>query len=230
MSVKKDSTLVAQWEEWNKVLKELDSENLKPMLYDNTLVPLLGDVHSKNILDYGAGPGVLALGLVRLGAHVKVWDISPEMRVEVAKKIGAGNVYESLEDIPRGHFDFIICNLVLCIVPEEDVRYIVENIASMLNEHGQAFIGFCNPLIFHIEESQFDIRFPTNHQYEENHDYPKIKKEGGYRIIESHRPIEWYEKIFESAGLKIIKEHFTPEYELKGNKIQDFIIFQLSRE
>lgn len=228
MSATSDPRLIAHQEEWDKVSKELDAENLKPMSYDNTLVPLLGQVREEKILDYGAGPGVLAVGLMRLGADVKVWDINPDMRREAAKKIGGDNVYRALEDIPRGHFDVIICNLVLCIVPEDEVRRIVRNIASMLSGHGQAFIGFCNPLIFDIQESQINTRFPTKHRYEDNHDYPKIKKEGGYRIIESHRPIAWYEKTFQEAGLRIIREHFTPEYEFKGKKICDFIIFQLS--
>ena len=220
---------VARQEEWSKVLKELDAENLKPMSYDNTLVPLLGNVRGKKILDYGAGPGVLALGLQRLGADVKIWDINPEMREEAEQKIGSGNVYHFLEDIPCGFFDFVICNLVLCIVPEVEVQNILRNIAFMLNDHGQAFIGFCNPLIFQIEETQLNLRFPTEHTYEENHDYRKIKKEGGYTIIESHRPIAWYEKIFRDAEFRILGEHFTPEYELKGKKIRDFVIFQLEK-
>lgn len=222
-------TLVAHQKEWNKVMKELDSENLKLASYDNTLVPLLGNVKGKKILDYGAGPGVLALGLSRLGADVKVWDINVDMREKSAQKIGKENVYQTLEDIPRGYFDFIICNLVLCIVPEDEVRAIVKNMAAMLNDQGQVFIGFCNPHIFQVAESQLDFRFPEGKKYEENHDYKKIKKEGGYQIIESHRPIEWYEDLYAKAGLKLVQEHFTPEYELKGNKIKDFIIFQLAK-
>lgn len=207
-------TIVAHQKEWDKVLQDLDSENLKLMSYDNTLVPLLGNVRGKRILDYGAGPGILALALSRLGADVKVWDINADMREKAAQKIGEENMYQSLEDIPRDHFDSIICNLVLCIVPEDEVRAIVKNIAAMLNEKGQVFVGFCNPRIFSVHESQLDFRFQTGDAYEVNHDYKKIKKEGGYQIIESHRPIEWYEQIYKGEGLKIVDEHFTPEYEL----------------
>lgn len=229
MANKKQNMIVARQEEWNKVLQDLDSENLKLMSYDNTLVPLLGDVRDKNILDYGAGPGVLALALSRHGADVKVWDINPDMREKAAKKIGKENVYASLEEIHRNAFDFLICNLVLCIVPEHEVRNIVKNIASLLNESGNVFIGFCNPKIFNVPESNLDLRYPTGNSYEENHDYKKIKKEGGYQIIESHRPIEWYEHLYADSGLKMIKEYFTPAYELKGHTIRDFIIFQLHR-
>jgi len=222
-------TLIAHQKEWNKVIQELESENVKLASYDQTLLPLLGNVKGKKILDYGSGPGVLAMGLARLGADVKVWDINADMREKAALRIGNENVFQTLEDIPRGYADFIICNLVFCIVPEDEVRAILKNMASMLNNEGEVFIGFCNPRIFEIAETQLDFRFPEGKRYEENHNYKKIKKEGGYQIIESHRPVEWYEKVFSNAGLTLVHEHFTPEYELKGNRIRDFIIFQLAK-
>ncbi len=220
---------VAHQEEWGRVFGELEEEDLKLASYDNTLMPMLGSVANRLILDYGAGPGILALALQRIGANVKVWDISPEMRAKTAEKIGLENVYSSLEEIPRDSFDSVICNLVLCIVPDGEVHKIVQHIEEMLNRNGSAYIGFCNPKIFQVRESNLDYRFPTGNSYEENHNYRKIKKEGGYEIIESHRPIEWYEQVCRQAGLELVSVNFTPEYELKGNLIQDFVILKLKR-
>ncbi len=222
-----DSKLVEEKSQWHIVAKELEGENIKLAYYDNVLLPLLGDLTGKNVLDFGAGPGVLALAVKRLGGNAKVYDINPEMREKAAEKIGQDNVYNSIQDIPTNFFDFVICNLVLCINPEEEVRKMVADIASYINTTGRVYIGFCNPLIFKIEESNLDFRFPTGDAYETNHRYKKIKKEGNYEIIEDHRPIEWYEKVYADAGLKLIAKHFTPEYEFKGNKIQDFVIFEL---
>lgn len=219
--------LVAEQKEWGVVAKELESENLKLASYDNTLMSAIGDIKDKKVLDYGAGPGVLALGLQKMGADVKVWDINNEMRDKAGAKIGSENIYSDISQVPQNFFDIVICNLVLCIVPEDEVKNIVKNIKAVLNETGSAYIGFCNPKIFQVTESNLDFRFPTGNKYEDNHDYKKIKKEGGYEIIETHRPIEWYEKIFGEAGLRLADEFYTPEYELKDNKIKDFIIFKL---
>jgi hypothetical protein len=80
-----------------------------------------------------------------------------------------------------------------------------------------------------VPETQLDLRPTPKHRYEENHSYMKTKKEGGYQVIENHRPIEWYEKVYKDAGLKLVDTIFTPEYELKQRKIKDFIIFKLKK-
>jgi 2-polyprenyl-3-methyl-5-hydroxy-6-metoxy-1,4-benzoquinol methylase len=221
--------LVADQKEWSAVAQELETENLKLASYDNTLMSVIGDVTKKKILDYGAGPGVLAVGLQRMGADVKVWDINSEIREKAGAKIGAENIYNDIRQVPKNCFDIIICNLVLCIVPEIEVRNIVENIKDSLTAGGSAYIGFCNPKIFQVAESNLDFRFPTGNTYEDNHDYKKIKKEGGYEIIETHRPLDWYEKIYAKASLKLTGTFFTPEYELNGNKISDFVISRLEK-
>ena len=214
--------------EWGRVSQELADENLKLASYDNTLIGLMGNIEGKQILDYGAGPGVLALALNKMSADVRVWDISTDMRDHAGEKIGSQRVYENIEDIPYHTFDVIICNLVLCIVPEDEVLHILSNISKMLHMNGHAYVGFCNPLLFNVLETNLDLRIPTGASYEDNHQYKKIKKEGGYEIIETHRPIEWYKKCFIDAGMRINSMHFTPEYLVGEQVIQDFVIFDLS--
>ncbi len=215
--------------QWHVVSKELEEEKLKLASYDGPLLDHIGNVSKKKILDYGCGPGVLALALTKLHANVKVFDISKEMSKLAGEKIGNENVYKEIVSIPKDHFDFLICNLVLCINGDDEVRRIVNNITKVLKRGGKSFIGFCNPEIFNFPESKLDIRFPTGNKYEENHIYKKLKKEGNYEILETHRPKDWYLKVFREAGLKHLGTIFTPEYKLKGRKIKDFVIFELSK-
>ena len=221
--------LISNEDEWARVADELKAEKVKLAFYDNTVISLLGKVKEKKILDYGGGPGVLPLALKKLGANVKEYDISEDLLKQAAEKIGENNIYHNFEDIPGEEFDIIICNLVLCIVSEDEVKRIVRKIKDSLTTKGFAFIGFCNPKLIDVPETNLDLRPVPKHKYEENHSYMKTKKEGGYQIIENHRPIEWYKKVYEENELKLVDIFFTPEYELNGRKIKDFIIFKLAR-
>lgn len=220
-------TLIKEQTEWARVAAELEAENLKLASYDKTLFGLLGNVTGQKMLDYGCGPGVLASALSRRGADVSIYDLSPDMQRLAGEKLGHDRVYHAVNDVPQNTFDAAICNLVLCIVDEDEVGRIARNLATSVKPDGTVYLGFCNPRIYDVPESNLDFREQTGCRYDKNHRYKKVKKEGGYQIIEEHRPIEWYERVFHDAGLRVVREHFTPEYELNGKRIEDFIIFEL---
>lgn len=220
---------VSRHDEWQKVAEELQAEQIKLASYDKTLIEKVGNFKGLKVLDYGCGPCMLASAMQRLGADVKAYDISPEMREKCAARIGQENVYSSVEEIPSGEFDIVTCNIVMCIVPEEEVSNITRNIKRALNTNGTAYIGFCNPRIFDVLESSLDFRFPTGQRYEENHSYKKLKKEGNYEIVELHRPLEWYQRVFKRAGFGSMDIFFTPQYEMKGRKVEDFSIFEVGK-
>lgn len=214
--------------QWNLVATELQKENKKILSYDEVLLQQT-NWQGKKVLDYGSGPGVLGETLQKFGACIKSFDVSKDMREQAGQKIGLSNVYESILEIPHAEFDVIICNLVLCIVSEQEVEKILSNIRMFLKPGGHTFVGFCNPKIFNIAETQLDFRFFSGQAYTENHHYKKIKKEGLYKITENHRPVEWYTKKFYETGLILLDIILTPEYQIRGQKINDFIIFKLGK-
>ncbi len=222
-------TSIAQEDQWHLVVNQLEAENLKLASYDHTLLSELGNIAGKKVLDYGCGPGVLLVALKNLGAEVLGFDINPEMVEKAGLKIGKENVYSNLNAFADNSFDVIICNLVLCIVSEEEAQNIVKQIKRLLKPEGKAYIGFCNPKIHNTPESQLDFRFFSGRSYCENHSYRKVKKEGVYEIIENHRPVDWYGKLFYSCGLVLLDILLTPEYKIRNEKINDFVIFKLSK-
>ncbi|MBI5223310.1 class I SAM-dependent methyltransferase [Candidatus Micrarchaeota archaeon] len=221
---------VGKMNDWAKVALELDGEDLKQKIYDNKLFELLGELKGKEVLDYGCGPGVIANRAAKAGARIKAFDISKEMLGATATKIGFDNIYTANDQIPEARFGIVTCNLVVCIVPEQEVIRIMRNIQRSLAKEGTAYLGFCNPRLFDIPESLIDLRAATGKGYEENHRYTKTKKEGSYQIEELHRPIGWYNGALDAIGLVRKELHFTSEYETnQGRKISDFVIFELCR-
>jgi len=222
--------IITNQEQWDRVISELENEYNKLQTYDHTILERLGDVNGLKILDYGSGPGVMAVMLKSLGGNVKVYDISKEMREIAAEKLGRNAVFDTDKSIPDKYFDIILCNLVVCVITDEEVQNLLKTVAKKINKQGSIFIGFCNPLIYEIKESKLDYRFPVGKEYACIHEYKKIKKEGNYEIIEKHRPIEWYKKQIKDTDLRVIEIIFTPEYEMNGFKINDFIIFELVKD
>lgn len=216
---------------WDKVYKDLENEVLKTSTYDDFIIKLMGDLKDKKILDYGSGPGVMAKALHDHGAIVDVYDINEKILKMAAKRVNSQRIIYNKEKITENYYDFVLCNLVVCIVDHDEVLDIAIDIRNALNaKSGIAFIGFCNPLIYQFHETNLDIRHSGNMQYNKNHMYLKEKKEGNYVIPEMHRPIHWYDQIFEKSGLKIIKKIFTPSYDVNGDEINDFIIYKLGKQ
>lgn len=222
---------IDQENKWHEVAHELEAERLKVMSYDRTILQQLGDIEGAWTLDFGAGPGVLSSALKRLGARSHAYDINPDMRRACVEKIGKEYVYERLDHIEDGRFDIITCNLVLCIVSDRELLRIVREIRRLLRKEGKALIGVCNPQIFDVPESKIDIRQPTGDPYRKRHSYEKTKKEGGYKIIEQHRPLEWYWESLHEAGLEHVALHTTPPYRMSSDSraIRDFAIFEETR-
>ncbi len=114
-------------------------------------------------------------------------------------------------------------------MPDDEVRNIFSNVKRILHESGTAYVGFCNPEIFNVPESNIEYRYPTGNRYEDNHTYEKVVKNGDFKLIESHRPVDWYKNEYTQAGLKLSDTIFTPEYVLNRHMIRDYIIFEMQR-
>lgn len=216
---------------WDTVANELATETLKVASYDNVVLEKAGDLENARMLDYGSGPGVLASVCKDAGADIHTWDINPKIREACAERIGANRVFNSLAEMRGQIFDIITCNLVMCIVSEKEVQAIARRLSRMLRRDGKVFIGFCNPQIYDVPETELDIRFPTGDSYFDHHTIPKIKKEGNYRIFDNVRPISWYHNRFMESRLEQTALHTTAPYKMPGSErtIRDFVIFEQTR-
>jgi ribosomal protein L11 methylase PrmA len=219
--------IIVEKNEWDLVYKDLENEKIKTSTYDDCIIKLMGNVEKKRILDYGCGPGVIAKALKDMGANVDIYDINKHILRMANYRLSDENIKSNKSNIPQNTYDFVLCNLVVCIVEDDEVVSIAQDIYNALHQEGVAFIGFCNPKIYNIHESQLDIRHSGNMSYDQNHEYLKEKKEGGYVVPEKHRPLEWYNKIFEEMDFSIKEISFTPEYVFKEKIINDFVIYTL---
>ncbi|MEN6549470.1 MAG: methyltransferase domain-containing protein [Armatimonadia bacterium] len=115
------------------------------MLEEPVLEPLIGEVAGNRVLDVGCGTGRYARKLAARGAMVTGIDPSPEMLATARAQAEAEGVrVKFIEggfgDLPHGkQFDLIICNLVLCHVPE--INGPISEMAMCLKPGGRLIIS-----------------------------------------------------------------------------------------
>jgi len=205
--------------DWETLAKNVESQKVKQVVYDDMLFNFCGNVLGKKLLDFGCGTGEIAIGAKKVGAETTAYDPSKNMRNLTAARIGNNSVYKNVKSIPSGYFDIVFSNLVICVVEKKQVIAILSDIRRFLNKNGIAFIGFCNPLAFGVHENSFQRRLVSGIPYEMEHDYRKIIKDGGFMITEKHRPLEFYEHEFRKSGFRIDNVSIS--------KDGDFVIYKL---
>lgn len=163
------------------------------------LIPLLGDIKNKKILDVGAGTGRLAARLSKAGAFVTALDVSEGM-IERLKNKGLKNIETVIGDaeaLPFADNSFDVVVAAFLIVHLSDPRRFFDECYRVLKDGG--------------------ILAVTNINQKEP---PEIKTKEGVIKIESyyHRPEKVHE-ILEELAFGIEREVFVKEGDNWVNQI-----------
>ncbi len=161
------------------------------------ILPLLGDVANKKILDVGAGTGRLALRLTKAGAKVVALDVSEEMLKKIKAKIKIETVVGEAESLPFVEGSFAIVIATFLIVHLKDLRRFFDEVYRVLKTGGIF-------LVTNINQRQA----------------PAIKTKEGLVEIESyyHRP-EAVAEGLENLAFEIVENKFVKEGETWVNQI-----------
>ncbi|MFA6105765.1 MAG: methyltransferase domain-containing protein [Patescibacteria group bacterium] len=164
----------------------------------NQLIPLLGDLKGKKVLDVGAGTGRLSVSFARLGAGVTALDVSETMLQELSKKNrNIKTVIGDAESLPFENEAFDIVAAAFLIVHLKDPTKFFDEAYRVLKDGGIFLVTNIN-----------------------QKDPPKIKAHNHEFVVESfyHRP-EKIREILESLAFGIEKEEFIKENDVWINQI-----------
>lgn len=134
--------------------------------YDRpTVLPLLGEVRGKRVLDAGCGPGLYLAELIVRGAEVIGFDQSADMIAHARRRLGAGtdlrqhDLDQPLHWLPDASIDVILMALVL--------HYVHDRVAALgelhrvLRPHGRLVISTSHPTADWLADGcgYFDARY-----------------------------------------------------------------------
>lgn len=166
------------------------------------LLPLLGDLKGKKVLDVGAGTGRVSLRLARRGADVTALDVSETMLEEIKKKIKRNSteikiVIGDCESMPFEDESFDVVVSAFHIVHLKDLKRFFDEVYRVLKSGGKF-------LVTNINQKR----------------PPEIKTKEGIIEIESyyHRP-EKVREILEELAFGIEKEEMIKENGIWINQI-----------
>lgn len=179
--------------QYDKKQKYLDS------FEKGRLLPLLGRVAGKEILDIGAGTGRLAIQLAKAGALVTALDVSSSM-LDKLKQKALGKiklVVGDAENLPFADNSFDLVVAAFLIVHLKDPRYFLDQAYRALKDGGRLLLTNVNQ------------KRP-----------PLVAGHGGPVKIESyyHRP-EKIREMLTGLAFRIVDEIFIREGEIWVNQI-----------
>ncbi len=164
----------------------------------NKIIPLFGELKSKNILDVGAGTGRLALTLQKAGAQVTALDVSFEMlKVLADKNNKIDTVVGEAQNLPFADKTFDFVTAAFLVVHLKNPLSFFDEAYRVLKDSGKLII--------------------TNINQKEP---PEVKTKQGKIKIESfyHRPEKLVEGL-ESLAFTIEKNIFVYENDVWINQI-----------
>jgi GT2 family glycosyltransferase/SAM-dependent methyltransferase len=186
------------------------------------------------VLDYGCGKGTLAVKLANPGKRIAAYD--PDTAGFQTTREHTKEVQFVGEDGLRLYlttsqaFDCVVCNLVLCTIPDDaEVVKVLDNCRRLVASNGFILLGICNSFNLSVMESETHVKeLDGKENYENKFVYEKLNKKTGRRRWDVHRPFSWYEMAIRKVGFSVDEIVEIPSTDvLRLCPASDFLLLKL---
>ena len=209
---------------------------LNPLLLK--IIQETSDIHT--LFDYGSGSGDMASSIKKLGIKVIAYDPDISLYEKYKNTYYRGIEFiskDSMKDLLKSaeKFDCVLLSLVLChpLHPDEIERNsIIENIFNDITSLSSNYIliAICNPLYtIKLNSTLQRKKLLHNFDYFNENKIEKLVKSSKRIRFDYHRPISYYEKLFQAHNIKILYIEQTLGENLDNPNLfySDFLIFLL---
>ena len=230
----------------NELKQEFDNFYKKIMTIGkkDILNPIIKDIFLKHIkvksvFDYGSGYGDMSKLLKNISLSVTAYEPDNEVvmkyKSKYYKNIDCLNYTETKNIIENNtKFDSVLCSLILCHPLAETkherleiINQIMTDITTLSNKY--IVMVICNPLYTYQTCSTLQKRIlPDNFNYKNEHKFTKKIYSSERERFDIHRPLSFYEDLFENYKLDIKEIIQTSDTnQTNGIKNSDFMVFIL---
>ncbi len=233
-----ENNLLQEFEKFYKKITTTDKKDiLNPIIKDI----FQNHIQVKTVFDYGSGYGDMSKLLYQLNLSVTAYEpdekVIEKYKQKYYQRINVLDYSQTKELIAnKNKFDSVLCSLVLCHPLAETkeerlqiIDQIMEDIIALSNKY--IVMVVCNPLYTYQTCSSLQKRIlPDNFEYKKETKFIKKIYSSGRERFDIHRPLSFYEKLFDKYNL-IIKEIIqTNDYNnTTGIYNSDFMIFILQK-
>lgn len=196
----------------------------------------------ESVFDYGSGYGDMSRLLKNIGLSVTAYEpdekVVEKYKEKYYKDIPVLNYNETKELISNNaKFDSVLCSLVLCHLLAESkkerlniINQIMRDITALTNKY--IVMVVCNPLYTYQTCSSLQKRIlPDDFNYKNETKFRKKIYSSRRVRFDIHRPLSFYENLFESFNVKIKEIIQTNDSNNNiGIENSDFMIFILQKD
>lgn len=228
-------------QEFDTFYKEVTTVGKKDIL--NPIVSsVFSNLKINSVFDYGSGYGDMSKLLQSINLSVTAYE-PDEKVVEKYKKKYYKKVdildYAKTEGLiaSKTKFDSVLCSLVLCHPLAESkeervgiINQIMRDITALTNKY--VVMVICNPLYTYQTCSTLQKRIlPDNFEYKNETKFIKKIYLSDRERFDIHRPLSFYEKLFEDFNLNIKEIIQTNDSKnINGISNSDFMVFVLEKD
>ena len=209
---------------WEK-MRDAVTPPRKEELVDEPVRRMIVERAPRTVLDYGCGKGGLAASLSS-SALVTAYD--PDTSVRSRWRTPEVDWKTSREEATAATFDVVTCNLVLCVIEEDEAyRRVLEHLRRSTAPDGRLFLSVCHPDGTGSGHSALQHRdLPEGAEGTKRFVWKKTLSSGIVRR-DVHRPWTMLRRDLESAGFEIVRTSSTGSRSLETfDATDEFLIVE----
>ena len=183
------------------------------------------------VLDYGCGKGELARYFAGRGARVVAFDPDHGLKARLSAISGSNliPVFTAAEALEQGPFDLVVCRRVACLVDDDALITLLQNLREAVAPGGSVLFGLCHPAYTPVcttpEATPVDSASVDS---EAQFIWRKTLRINGRMLTETHRPEHRLRRLLRRTGLAVVSRCERESVDMdRFEPIADLLVYEL---